>query len=80
MDDPDPSEPATHVLTGTVMNWRGSHSELLTGSGVTVPLVARDCPPGSEGTLVRFVARKPHTGKSRHWRVFGLVRIRNDVA
>ena len=51
-------EPETHVFTGTVKFWRGDYGELLTDSGVTVPLVTQGHPPLREGTRVTLVARK----------------------
>ena len=51
-------EPDTHVFTGIVRAWRTDYGELLTDSGVTVPLLTRGLPPLSEGTRVTLVARK----------------------
>ncbi len=58
MDYPAQLEPGTHVFTGTIKAWRGDYGELLTDSGVTVPLVTQGLPPLPEGTRVTLVARK----------------------
>jgi hypothetical protein len=51
-------EPGTHVFTGTVKVWRGDYGELLTDSGVTVPLTTQGHPPMREGARVTLVTRK----------------------
>jgi hypothetical protein len=51
-------EPGTHVFTGTVKVWRGDYGELLTDSGVTVPLTTQGHPTLLEGARVTLVTRK----------------------
>ena len=51
-------ESDTHVFTGIVRAWRSDYGELITDSGVTVPLVTRGLPPLPEGARVTLVARK----------------------
>lgn len=58
MDEPDPFEPGDHVFTGTVKTWRGTYGELLTDSGVTVPLLTQGQPQVPEGARVTLVTRK----------------------
>lgn len=58
MNDPDPFEPDTHVFTGIVKTWRSSYGELITDSGVTVPLITQGHPPILEGSRVTLVTRK----------------------
>ncbi|WP_295558815.1 hypothetical protein [uncultured Hyphomicrobium sp.] len=53
-----PIEPETHVFTGTVKSWQADYGELLTDSGVTVPLVTRGLSPLPVGTRLTLVARK----------------------
>jgi hypothetical protein len=58
MDEVDAFEPGTHVFTGTVKVWRSGYGELLTDSGVTVPLFTQGHPSLREGTRVTLVTRK----------------------
>ena len=58
MDEIDAFEPGKHVFTGTVKVWRSGYGELLTDSGVTVPLVTQGHPPLREGTRVTLITRK----------------------
>ena len=58
MEGPDPYEPDTHVFTGTLIAWGGGYGELLTDSGVTVPLIAEGPPPVANGVRVTIVSRK----------------------
>jgi hypothetical protein len=58
MDEPDPFEPGTHVFTGTVKIWRSGYGELVTDSGVTVPLLTQGHAPVREGARVTLVTRK----------------------
>lgn len=58
MDSFAPVEPDTHVFTGTVKAWRSDYGELVTDSGVTVPLVTRGLPALAVGTRLTLVARK----------------------
>ena len=51
-------EPGTHVFTGTVKVWRGDYGELLTDSGVTVPLTTQGHPTLREGARVTLITRK----------------------
>jgi hypothetical protein len=51
-------EPGTQVFTGTVKVWRGDYGELLTDSGVTIPLTTQGHPTVREGARVTLVARK----------------------
>lgn len=51
-------EPDTHVFTGTVRAWDQDFGELITDSGVTVPLVTRGLPAVAVGTRLTLVARK----------------------
>ncbi|WP_244534509.1 hypothetical protein [Hyphomicrobium sp. CS1GBMeth3] len=53
-----PVEPDTHVFTGTVTVWYGDYGELLTDSGVTVPLLTRGLPAVPVGMRLTLVARK----------------------
>jgi hypothetical protein len=53
-----PVEPNTHVFTGTVTSWRSDYGELVTDSGVTVPLLTRGLAPVPVGTRLTLVTRK----------------------
>lgn len=58
MDNSAPVEPDAHVFTGTVKAWRGDYGELVTDSGVTIPLLTRGLPAVPVGTRLTLVARK----------------------
>lgn len=58
MDDTDPFEPGSQIFTGTIRFWRGGYAELVTDSGVTVPLTTQGQPAFRVGARVRIVARK----------------------
>jgi hypothetical protein len=58
MDSFAPVEPDTHVFTGTVKAWHSDYGELITDSGVTIPLVTRGLAPMPVGTRMTLVARK----------------------
>ena len=58
MNQPDPYEPETQVFTGTVRVWRGGYGELVTDSGVTIPLTTEGQMPLPEGVRVTLVTRK----------------------
>jgi hypothetical protein len=58
MDNFAPVEPDSHVFTGTVTAWRSDYGELLTDSGVKVPLLTMGMPAIPVGTRVTLVARK----------------------
>lgn len=58
MDSFAPVEPDTHVFTGTVKAWHSDYGELVTDSGVTIPVVTRGLPPLPVGTRLTLVARK----------------------
>ena len=58
MDDHDTFEPDTHVFTGTVLRWQTTYGELMTDSGVTIPLVTRGQPELPKGMRVTIRARK----------------------
>lgn len=58
MDHSLPVEPNTHVFTGTVTAWHSEYGELVTDSGVTVPLLTRNLPAVPIGTRLTLVARK----------------------
>lgn len=53
-----PVEPDQHVFTGTVRAWHRDYGELVTDSGVTVPLVTSGLPALPVGTRLTLVARK----------------------
>lgn len=57
----DPShllEPETHVFTGVVTSWHNGIGELVTDSGIFVPLVVEGHPPIVEGTRITISAKK----------------------
>lgn len=58
MDEIDPFEPESQVFVGTIKFWRNGYGELVTDSGVTVPLNIEGQPAYRVGTRVRIVARK----------------------
>lgn len=58
MDNSSPVEPNANVFTGIVTAWRGDYGELVTDSGVTVPLLTRGLPELQVGTRLTLVARK----------------------
>ncbi len=58
MNNSAPVEPDTHVFTGTITAWRSDYGELVTDSGVTVPLLTRGLPAMPVGTRLTLVARK----------------------
>lgn len=58
MDNSAPLEPGTHVFSGTITAWRSDYGELVTDSGVTVPLLTRDLPTVPVGTRLTLVVRK----------------------
>jgi len=58
MDTFGPVEPETHVFTGTIRTWSSDYGELITDSGVTVPVVTRGLPVMTVGTRLTLVARK----------------------
>jgi uncharacterized OB-fold protein len=58
MDGIDPFEPESQIFVGTVKFWRSGYGELVTDSGVTVPLNIEGQPALRVGMRVRIVARK----------------------
>jgi uncharacterized OB-fold protein len=58
MDDTDPFEPESQIFVGTIRFWRGGYGELVTDSGVTIPLTTQGQPALRVGARVRIVARK----------------------
>ena len=58
MDNYAPVEPDAHVFTGTIISWSSDYGELLTDSGVTVPLVTRGFPALPVGARLTLIARK----------------------
>ena len=58
MDDPDPFEPGTHVFIGTIRTWGSNYGELVTDSGVTIPLVTQGHSPIPQGVRITISARK----------------------
>ena len=58
MGDDDPLEPGTHVFSGNITVWRPPIAEIVTDSGLTVPL-SIDCVAAvAVGTRVTIVARR----------------------
>ena len=55
---PDLLEPGTHVFSGTVRMWRSDYAELVTDSGVTIPLIPRGHSDVREGSRITVVVRK----------------------
>jgi len=51
-------EPDTLVFTGTIRAWDSNFGELITDSGVTVPLVTRGLPAVAVGARLTLVVRK----------------------
>jgi len=51
-------EPGTHSFSGTVKSWQNGFAEIITDSGISIPLVAEGQPPLPEGTRITFSARK----------------------
>ncbi len=58
MADRGPLEENSQVFTGIIKSWRSDYGELLTDSGVTVPLVTEGYPAIPIGMRVTVVARK----------------------
>ena len=58
MNNYAPVEPDTHVFTGTIKSWHSDYGELLTDSGVTIPLVTHGLAPLPVGSRLTLVARK----------------------
>ena len=57
MDEADPFEPESQIFTGTIKVWRNGYGELVTDSGVTIPLTIKDQPAFRVGARVKIVAR-----------------------
>lgn len=51
-------EPGTHSFNGTVKSWRNGFAEVITDSGISIPLVAEGQTPMAEGTRITITARK----------------------
>jgi hypothetical protein len=51
-------EPGTYVISGTVKLWRADYGELLTDSGVTIPIVTQGHPMMLEGARLTLQTRK----------------------
>lgn len=58
MPDRGPLEDEAQVFSGVIKVWRTDYGELLTDSGVTVPLITRGYPAVPIGARVTLVARK----------------------
>jgi hypothetical protein len=58
MDNTDPFEPGSQIFTGTIKFWRGGYGELVTDSGVTIPLTTEGHPAFRVGARVKIIARK----------------------
>lgn len=58
MEDPDSFEPGAHVFTGTIKTWNNVYGELVTDSGVVVPLITQGVTRMQIGSRVTIVARK----------------------
>ncbi len=58
MDESDPFEPGSQTFVGTIRFWRGGYGELVTDSGVTIPLSTQGQPAFRVGARVKIVARK----------------------
>jgi hypothetical protein len=58
MDETDLFEPGTQVFTGTIKVWRSNYAELVTDSGVTIPLLTQGHAPMQVGARVTLEARK----------------------
>jgi len=58
MPNSGPLEDEAQVFSGIVKVWRSDYGELLTDSGVTVPLVTSGYRPLPVGARVTLVARK----------------------
>ncbi|MFN0219468.1 MAG: hypothetical protein ACKVP4_11720 [Hyphomicrobium sp.] len=58
MDDPEAFEPGDHVFTGTITTWNANFGELLTDSGVSVPLLTQGVTRMRVGARVTILARK----------------------
>lgn len=58
MDEIDPFEPESQIFVGTIKFWRSGYGELVTDSGVTIPLNTQGQPAYRVGMRVRIVARK----------------------
>lgn len=58
MPDRRPLEDEAQVFSGVIKVWRGDYGELLTDSGVTVPLVTSGYGSIPVGARVTLVARK----------------------
>jgi hypothetical protein len=58
MDDPESFEPGAHVFTGTIKSWNAVYGELVTDSGVSVPLITQGVTRVQIGSRVTIVARK----------------------
>lgn len=58
MDEIDPFEQGSQVFVGTIKVWRNGYGEIVTDSGVTIPLTTQGQPALRIGTRVRIVARK----------------------
>jgi hypothetical protein len=55
---PDLLEPEAHVFSGTVRVWGPHYAELVTDSGVTIPLIPRSHADVPEGARITVVVRK----------------------
>ncbi len=58
MSNRGPLEDEAQVFSGIVKVWRSDYGELLTDSGVTVPLVTSGYRPLPVGARITLVARK----------------------
>lgn len=58
MGDRGPLEEEAQIFSGVITVWRADYGELLTDSGVTVPLVTSGYPTIPVGRHVTLVARK----------------------
>ena len=58
MGDDDPLEAGSHVFSGCITVWRPPFAEIVTDSGLTVPLTIDGVGTVAEGTRVTIVARR----------------------
>ncbi|AGK57263.1 hypothetical protein HYPDE_27918 [Hyphomicrobium denitrificans 1NES1] len=58
MGNRGPLEDEAQIFSGVIKVWRTDYGELITDSGVTVPLVTRGYPTVPIGARVTIIARK----------------------
>jgi hypothetical protein len=58
MNNSAPIEPDMQIFTGTIKSWRSDYGELVTDSGIAIPLLTHGLPALAVGSRLTVVARK----------------------